>query len=73
MYDHIRKNQEAATQKYSPVFGTKVKSISETFELVAVNDLGIPYFSKVVKGKTQKKQYTLSLFHKNWLDKQLEK
>ena len=30
----------------------------EVMELVAYNDLNVPYFSKVVKGKAQKTQYT---------------
>lgn len=30
----------------------------DKWELTGKNDLNVPYFSKVVKGKTQKKQYT---------------
>ena len=71
MYKHIIKTQEAATKKYSPVFGTRVRIPEGEFELTDVNNLGIPYFSKVVRNKVQKKQYTLSLYHKDWLDEQL--
>jgi hypothetical protein len=63
--------KESAEKEEKRVFPQK-NDISETFgmrytdsegtvwEIVAQNDLGVPYFSKVVKGKVQKKQFTIA-------------
>jgi hypothetical protein len=58
-------------EKYSPLFGIRIKCF-RTYELVGVNDLGVPYFSEVVKGKIQKKRYTIWSFDRGWLDEQIE-
>lgn len=70
-YDHIQKQQKEMKEKYSLLFGIRVKCLG-TYELVGVNDLGVPYFSEVVKGKVQKKQYTIWSFDRGWLDEQIE-
>ncbi len=36
------------------------------WECVATNDLAVPYWSKVVRGKSQKRQYTIAQFSRNY-------
>jgi hypothetical protein len=40
----------------------------ESWELVSHNDLNVPYFSKVLNGKVQKKKYTIA-----WLEAEVFK
>ena len=52
--------------KYAPIIGIRVRSGRDVFALVSCNDLGVPYFSKVVHGRVQVKQYVLPLQNKAW-------
>jgi hypothetical protein len=72
-YDRIKKNTEDMNKKYSKLKGMRIKDFTDqVWEFVETNDLGIPYFVKVINGKPQKKQFTLSHKGKDWLDNQLK-
>ena len=65
----IRHNK--MNERYSPVKGAKVFFDGIEWEFTQTNHLGVPYFVKVKNNKTQKTQYVLSGYDKEWLDNQL--
>lgn len=67
----ITKRQQAMTSKYSRLFGLKLEHCEETWVLVAVNDLAVPYFCKLRGNRPQKTQYVLSGVRREWLNNKL--
>ena len=71
-YFHILQQHEEMNKKYAPLLGTRVKTPDGTiWAYIGCNDIGHPYFSKVVGNRLEKKQFTLSLVNKKWLDTML--
>jgi len=75
--DLVKKVADATKKmntKYKKLVGTRVKTPDkQEWEFVETNDLGVPYFVKVVGGKPQKKQFTVAMFGRDWLDSELKK
>lgn len=72
--ERVAKRRKIMRKRYEVLFGTRItlgKYDPKTYELMDVNDLGIPYWAKVVRKKTQKTLFTLALYSKKWLDKEL--
>lgn len=70
------KRRKGMRKRYDALFGTRItlgRLIPITYELMDVNDLGIPYWAKVVRNKTQKTLFTLAMYSKDWLDRELAK
>jgi len=67
---HARKKD--MREKYKSLMGTQIVRDNATWKLIDVNDLGVPYFVKVVKNISRKTKYTLTDMDKNWLDNLLE-
>lgn len=68
------KRRKAMRKRYEVLFGTRITIgiyKPTVYELMDVNDLGIPYWAKVVRNKTQKTLFTLGMYSKKWLDKEL--
>jgi hypothetical protein len=76
-FDYVKKFADATekvNKKYKKLVGTRAKTPSgQEWEFVETNDMGVPYFVKVVNGKPQKKQFTVAIFGNKWLDQQLKK
>jgi len=70
-YEHIFRKHEEMNRRYAPLLGIRIKIPDGIFEYVGCNDLGYPYFSKVVKGRLGKKQFTILGLGRVWLDKML--
>lgn len=74
MSEHIIETQQRAMNvKYAPVLGMRTprRGPYVQLEYVGCNDLGFPYFAKVLKnGRAGKKHYYTS-YSKPWLDAQL--
>ena len=58
--------------KYSHIFGIRTHSGPQEYEFISCNDLGVPYFSKVIRGKVQKTKFTLHGCDREWAAKKLE-
>jgi len=58
--------------KYSHIFGIRTHSGPQEYEFISCNDLGVPYFSKVIRGKVQKTKFTLHGCDREWALKKLE-
>lgn len=72
--ENLKKATDEWTQKYAPLIGKQYKGQDGiTWQFVATNDLGVPYFSKVSGGKVQKKQFTVAGFDREWAESQLTK
>ena len=56
------------------MLGKRIKGLDgREWEFVGNNDIGVPYFSKVVTGKVQKKQFTVAGFEKPWAENEITK
>ena len=65
-------NHNKMNERFNPLKGMRVKTCDEIlWEYSSCNDLGIPYFKKVVNGKTQKTEYTVVDFKREWAEKEL--
>lgn len=74
--ERVAKRRKTMRKRYEVLFGTRItlgKYDPKTYELMDVNDSGIPYWAIVVRNKTQKTLFTLALYSKPWLDKELAK
>ncbi len=73
-YTKILNRQKEMDKKYAPLKGMKIKTVDgQEWEFQKTNDIGVPYFS-MVKGKTtQKKQFTLAQYGKEWANEILSK
>ncbi len=72
IYTRVLERQKKMDKKYVSLKGMKVKTLDgQKWEFQKTNDLGIPYFSKVKNNVTQKKQFTLAKYDKEWADKTL--
>lgn len=71
--DRLAKRSEAVNKRYAPLVGTRVEAGGKTWEYASSNDLGVPYFRKVVRGKAQKRLHTIASHDTAWAAEALAK
>lgn len=69
--ERVAAHRARMRKKYGVLFGMRIKLIDGTFQLMDVNDLGVPYWAKVTRGKPQKKLVTIGLRSQEWLEEEL--
>lgn len=63
---------EDKEKKYKNIIGFRVDNFEgKSWIVVGTNDLGHPYFSKIINGKIQKAQFTLSGYYNYWVKEKL--
>jgi len=68
----IEKHDEM-NRKFSPLKGKRFATLDGTvWEYSSCNDIAIGYFKKVVNGKVQKTEFTVSGFDREWLEGKLK-
>ena len=59
-------------RKFAPLRGQRFTALDGTvWEYSSCNDISIGYFKRVVDGKTQKAEFTVSGFDRDWLEEKL--
>ena len=74
--EKIVARRDKMRKHYQVLFGVRITlgTLNPiTYELVDVNDVGIPYWAKVVRGKRQKSLVTMGNYSRDWLDEELAK
>jgi hypothetical protein len=73
-YDRITKRHNEMNERFAPLKGYRVETSDGQFwEYSSCNDLGVPYFKKVVNGKAQKTEYFLCEYRRDWAEEELLK
>lgn len=67
IFERITKKQDQVNARIKEVIGKRIVLGGDTWEFVGANDIYYPYFAKVVNNKSQKKQFTISGFDRDWL------
>jgi len=57
IYQKVARHQAEWEELYKPIFGKRFELFGAVFEVSSCNDCGEPYFRKVIKGKTQKREF----------------
>jgi len=67
----ILENQRKMDRKFKRLRGLRIATPDgQVWEFVRTNDVGYPYFVKIVRGKKQKTEYTVAGYSRKWLERQ---